>query len=68
MVDPFRPPQAGFFFLRSQSYWGSLSCQKGPFFFSWQQDGDGIKLLVAVLSPPGEGCVGACHPSGARQL
>lgn len=68
IVDPFRPPQPGFSFLRSQSYWCSLSCQKRPFLSSWQQAGDGIKLLVAVLSLPDEGCAGGCHPSRAGQL
>lgn len=68
IVDPFRPPQPGFSFLRSQSYWCSLSCQKRPFLSSWQQAGYGIKLLVAVLSLPDEGCAGGCHPSRAGQL
>lgn len=64
IVDPFRPPQPGFSFLRSQSYWCSLSCQKRPFLSSWQQAGDEIKLLVAVLSPPGEGRAEAVIPAG----
>lgn len=68
IVDPFRPPQPGFSFLKSQSYWCSLSCQKRPFLSSWQQAGDGIKLLVAVLNPPDEGRAGGCHPSRAGQL
>ena len=60
MVDPFRALQPGFSLLRSQSYWCSLSCQKRPFLSSWQQSGDWIKWLVAVLSPPAK----AVTPAG----
>lgn len=60
MAHPFRPPQPGFLFS-GFSFIGVVYLakkKKKPFLSFWQQSGDRIKLLVAVLSLPGEGCEG----------
>lgn len=64
----FQTTTTWFPFLRIQSYWCSLSCQKkkkSPFYPSGSNLEIRFKLLVAVLSLPGEGREGGCQTSRA---
>lgn len=67
MAHPFRPPQPGFLFsgfsLIGVVYLAKK--KKSPFYPSGSNLEIRFKLLVAVLSLPGEGCEGGCQTSRA---